>query len=96
MITTETLRQRIMKTMTGDLQVLLSEGACECIELAKELIEIIRQRNYTNFNRERVILEFADVLVMLVALEENLDITDRELIAAIIKVCEQYENPKVF
>lgn len=91
MIMDNALKERILSTMTSDPIRMLAKTAEELNELGKEVCKIIHT---TKPNNERIIEELADVLIMLVALTDYFEISDLQLVTAIIKVCEKYEAIK--
>jgi len=100
MIVPKLTRYRILRTMTTDMRNVFLHTASELNELGKELIDATNESFkhdsisvYVSTDRAyRIVSEFADVLVMLVALQDCLQIDSAEIMADINKVCERYEQ----
>ena len=86
--------------MTKSMRAIFLHTASELNELSKELIDATEQSLDTGTmsiyvskkQAEKIISEMADVLIMLVALKNALEIQDREIMDNIYKVCERYEQ----
>ena len=100
MIVPKLTRYRILRTMTSDMRNIFLHTASELNELSKELIDATNESFkydsmsvYVSTDRAyRIVSEFADVLVMLVALQDTLQIDNAEIMADINKVCKRYEQ----
>ena len=84
--------------MTKSMRAIFLRTASELNELSKELIDATEQSlrimsiYVSKEQAEKIISEMADVLIMLVALKNALEIQDREIMDNIYKVCERYEQ----
>ena len=100
MILPKQTQYRILRTMTKSMRAIFLHTASELNELSKELIDATEQSLDTGTmsiyvskkQAEKIKSEMADVLIMLVALKNVLEIQDREIMDNIYKVCERYEQ----
>ena len=98
MILPKQTQYRILRTMTKSMRAIFLRTASELNELSKELIDATEQSlrimsiYVSKKQAEKIISEMADVLIMLVALKNALEIQDKEIMDNIYKVCERYEQ----
>jgi hypothetical protein len=97
MIITTRIKHRIMSTMRLGTFAVIAKTAEELNELGAQCCRILSKINRISAmisfeDTKTVLLEMADVLVMLTALQEALSLSDEDIEDAIIAVCVRWES----